>query len=79
MKPDKLRIAALVGEVNCEKDFLCLEPEHSDYCSARDTGLKSYLQCNHTNGWACGFSIRYASVFFCKCPLCLYLTRECKK
>jgi hypothetical protein len=73
---DKKEISKIIGDIQCPREFCCLETGFDRTCKTKDVGLKTHLQCLEEDGSVCQFSVSFGSVYFCSCPLRVYI---CKK
>lgn len=72
----------IIGDLKCPKAFRCAASDFVDLCRARDIGLESFLLClEEKNGSpkVCTFSVSFGDVFFCQCPLRVYIAKKLKK
>jgi len=70
------KIKEIVGKIECKHDFCCLKTGFDRPCKAKDIGLKAYLECLEEDTSLCAFSVSFGSIYFCSCPLRIYI---CKK
>lgn len=71
-------IEAIIGGMECPKDFQCYRSGLKVLCKARDFGIENYLECLETEPQGCCFSISFGDMRFCKCPLRYYLVSNQK-
>ena len=62
--------------MKCSKGFKCAESGFIKLCKARDIGLKRHLLCLEHESEVCDFSLLLDEIFYCACPLRVYLTRN---
>jgi hypothetical protein len=80
MKEEEKRIIEeIMAGMQCPKGFRCAESGFEILCKAKDFGLDRYLECLEPDPQSCSFAIAYGSVFFCQCPLRVYLGKKMKK
>jgi hypothetical protein len=72
-------IEKIIGQMQCHKDFLCYKSGFENLCKAKDTRLKSYIECLDENAFTCPFSVPFGSAKFCECPLRVYIAKKLKK
>ena len=73
----KRRIAELIGELSCSKEFRCAERGFKELCEAEDIGLENHLKCLAPDAASCQFSRMYErEAFFCSCPLRVFLAKR---
>jgi hypothetical protein len=75
----KKEIKKIIGEIQCGREFCCLETGFDKSCKARDVGLEEYLECLEENASLCPFSVSYGSKYFCSCPLRVYICKKLEK
>lgn len=75
----KSAIEELINGLECPKDFVCYKSGLQQLSKTRDIGLETFLICleNHAN--TCKFSVPFAELFFCQCPLRVYMAKKLKK
>jgi hypothetical protein len=69
----------IMGSLNCPKDFKCYKSGFEALCKAEDVGLASHLICCEERPAECHFSWDNSPVFYCTCPVRVYVARELKK
>jgi len=75
----KREIEAIIGGMECPKDFLCYRSGLKVLCKAREFGIEDYLECLEDGPEDCHFSISFGDMYFCKCPLRYYLASNLNK
>jgi hypothetical protein len=73
---DKRAVDEMKANVQCGKDFQCLENDFENLCKARDMGLEGYVECIDDEGLGCHFSLPFGNSFFCSCPIRVYLIKK---
>ncbi len=67
----RTKIKELIGEIECEKHFRCVEVDATSRCKAKDIGDDTFAECldaeNATS--ACSQALACGQYVFCKCPL----------
>ena len=76
---NKKQIEEIIGGISCPKDFVCYKSGFENLCKAEDIWLESFLKCLEDNPRECVFAISYASGYYCKCPLRVYIAKTLKK
>ena len=76
---DKKIIEEIMAGMSCPKNFSCAESGFEILCKARDFGLDSYLECLESNSQNCSFALSFGAIYFCQCPLRVYLGKKLKK
>lgn len=79
MKRHKKQIEQIIDGFQCPKDFVCYTSGQERLCKAKDIGLQSFLICLESDPKECKFSVAFAGVLFCQCPLRVYLAKKMKK
>ena len=80
MKQDlEKQLREAIGDLKCPKDFKCCTEALENLCKARDIGLESYLECLEENAFACPFSVHFGYVYYCECPLRIYIAKKLNK
>ena len=69
-------IAEIIGGLQCPKDFKCYRSGFENLCKAKDLGLDSFLECLDESPRHCPFAFSFGRVFFCKCPLRVYISKK---
>jgi len=69
----------IIHGLKCQKEFLCYTSEFKNLCKAEDLGLESFVACLAANPFDCKFSIHYGGIFFCHCPLRVYIAKKLRK
>jgi len=76
---DKKIIEEIMAGMHCPKNFVYAESGFDILCKARDFGLDNYLECLESDPQSCSFTLPFGNVFFCQCPLRVYLGEKLKK
>jgi len=76
-KSHKKKIEKIMEQMKCSKDFKCIDSRFTNLCKAKDIGMESYLECLEANTKNCEFTLPFGYRQFCKCPLRVYLAKEC--
>lgn len=72
----KKEIEKIIGQIKCPKDFKCYESGFQVLCKARDVGLETHLECLEAEPYECEFSVRFGGLYYCHCPLRVYLAKK---
>ncbi len=78
-KTHKKQIEKILGAFQCPKDYVCYTSGMEKLCRAEDIGLESFLVCLDKDPTACPFSVHFGEMFFCQCPLRMYISRKVTK
>jgi hypothetical protein len=65
--------------LDCPKEFVCYKSGFDRLCRAEDIGSESFLQCLEGNSSDCNFSLFQGGLYFCKCPLRIYIKKNLHK
>jgi hypothetical protein len=75
----KKKIKEIIGDIQCPREFCCLEAGFDKSCKTRDVGLEEYIECLEENSHHCSYSVSYGASHFCSCPLRVYICKKLKK
>lgn len=75
----KKELEEILNGLQCPKDFACYKSGQEKLCRAEDIGLESFLVCLEKNPADCSFSVVFGDMFFCQCPLRVYIARKLNK
>ncbi len=75
-KKSKKKVDEIRAEMQCEKNFTCLENNYKSLCKARDMGLEGYVECIDDGVLGCHFSLPFGNSYFCRCPLRVHLVKH---
>jgi len=73
------KVEELMSEFTCPKGFQCYQSGFKNLCKAKDIGLESFVACLMSDPLECKFSLLFGGVFFCTCPIRIYLAKNFKK
>jgi hypothetical protein len=73
------KIEKIIGQMQCPKDFKCCNSGFETVCKAKDVGLESHLECLEKHPFDCQFSVRFGGLYYCDCPLRVYIAKKLKK
>jgi hypothetical protein len=62
-----------------EKEFQFHKSEFENPCKAQDVGLETFVECLEEHPYDCPFSIPLDGLYYCKCPLCVYIAKDLNK
>ena len=65
----------IMGLMDCPNDFPCYKKKLRPLCNTKDIAKKDYVLVSHTGHW-CTFLMVVGEIYYCRCPLCVYLTRK---
>ena len=74
---DKKELEAIIGRMQCPKEFTCYTSGLKSLCKAKKFDVYESLMClNDEEAEKCLFSVRYAYKYFCQCPLRNYIAEK---
>jgi hypothetical protein len=69
----------VMGDATCPKDFKCYKSGFENLCKAQEVGLETFLECLEEHAMECTFSVRFGGLYYCRCPLRVYISKKFKK
>lgn len=72
-------IEEMADSTACRKEFKCCSNEFTNVCRAKDIGIKSFLVCLEGEPRKCNFAMSFGDVYFCQCPVRVYIGKKLKK
>jgi hypothetical protein len=72
-------IKEMMTGVQCKKEFSCYTSGLRNLSPARDVGLETFVACLAKDPMECKFSLQFGGVFFCQCPLRVYIAKKFRK
>jgi hypothetical protein len=81
MMEEKVRrtVEEIIGQMQCPKNFPCVESEFEALCKARDFGLEHYVECLEPEPLRCKFALSFGAGYLCQCPLRVYVSKNMNK
>jgi hypothetical protein len=76
---DKKQIEEIIGQLKCPKDFKCYKSGFEVLCKAKDIGIESFLECLEETPFACKFAVPFGGLYYCQCPLRVYVAKKLGK
>ena len=73
------QIKDIIGELQCPKQFCCMEDGHEFGCKAKDVGLEEYLECLEESYPPCPFLMTFGIKRYCHCPIRIYICKNLAK
>ena len=64
----------IMALMDCSSDFPCYKKKLRPLCKTKDIGMKDYVLAGNNGHW-CKFLVVVAETQYCRCPLCVYLTK----
>lgn len=71
-------IEEIIDGLKCPRDFICYKSGFKKLCKVEDIGLESFLICLNGIAGECKFSVHFSNLYFCQCPLRMYICRKLK-
>jgi hypothetical protein len=73
------KIEEITSQFKCPRDFRCCKSGFRTLCKAKDIGLETFLECLEESPRDCQFSLPFADIYLCECPLRVYVSKKLKK
>ena len=65
----------MVG-MECPRDFACYKSDLNPRCNVKDVELENHLEIEGEYDSSCKYLVVSNGVPYCRCPLCVYLTKK---
>jgi hypothetical protein len=78
-KSPREQIEEILDGLQCPKGYVCYTSGRENLCRAKDIGLESFLVCLERIPSECRFSVCFGDIYFCQCPLRVYIARKVTK
>jgi len=65
-----------LGALKCEKGLTCAESGLEILCKAESIGSESHMICLEKSP-KCSFMISFGYGYMCKCPVRIFISKEC--
>lgn len=69
-------IKEIMTGMECARDFACYTSDFKPRCEVKDVELENHLEIEGECNKSCKYLVLSNGVRYCKCPLCVYLTRK---
>ena len=66
----------LASQIDCPKNFSCIESGFENLGKAKDCGLEDYLDCLNDSAASCKFAVHFGYGHFCRCPVRVYIGKK---
>lgn len=66
----------IMAGMECRRDFACCKSDSKPRCKVIDVELDNHLEIKGEYDYFCKYSVVSVGVPYCKCPLCVYLTKK---
>lgn len=73
------QVKEIMAAIECPKDFECYKSGFEKIGKVKNLEAENLCVCLEENAQSCKFSFSYGNVYFCKCPLRLYIAKKLKK
>ena len=71
-----LKIAGIIKNLKCPKDFQCYKGKNAELCKAEFVNDLKVLQCFENKHGECMYSLSYEEQYYCQCPLRNYIAKN---
>ena len=71
----KIMAEEIMGLMDCPSDFSCYKKKLRPLCKTKDIGMKDYVLVTKNGHW-CKYLMIVGEIYYCSCPLCVYLTKK---
>jgi hypothetical protein len=71
----ELMAEEIMGLMDCLSGFQCYKKKLRPLCKTKDIGMKDYVLVTQNGHW-CKFLMVMGGIYYCRCPLCVYLTKK---
>ena len=71
----KNEIEAIMGAMECPKDFECYTSGFKKLGKASDGGLPNYVDCLDGRAARCKYAVRFGNGVLCRCSLRVYVAK----
>jgi hypothetical protein len=61
--------------MDCPNGFPCYKKKLRPLCNTKDIGMNDYVLVTHNGHW-CTFLMVVGEIYYCRCPLCVYITKK---
>jgi hypothetical protein len=69
-------VEAVMSEVNCEKDFECLNSGFENIGRVTVFGEADVVECLEERAKTCRFAVHFLNSYFCYCPVRAYIAKN---
>ena len=73
------QIEKIMSQMKCKKDFKCYKSGFEDVSEIKDIRMPDSAICLSDASRNCEYSFAFGDIYFCKCPLRLYMAKKLKK
>jgi hypothetical protein len=70
------KIKEIMAGTECPRDFACYELDFNPRCKVKDVGLDNHLEIEGEYDYSCKYLVVSRGLGYCRCPLCVYLTKK---
>ena len=68
-------IEKIIRGMDCPRNFACYGLGLRSLCKVKDVKMKDYVEIKENGNW-CKYCVAFEGKYFCKCPLCVHLTKR---
>jgi hypothetical protein len=79
MEDHAKEIEKIIDDLQCPKNFKCSRLGLERLCKAKDIGLETHIECLEEDSLECQFSVAFGGLYYCHCPLRIYIAKKLKK
>jgi hypothetical protein len=72
------KMEEIKGQMECLKDFMCIENNFENLCKAQDFGVNGFVYCLEDN-LPCNFALSFGFKRICQCPLRVFIAKDIGK
>ena len=69
-------VKEIMAGMECPRDFACYKADLNPRCNVKDVELENHLEIEGECDYCCEYFVVSNGVRYCKCPLCVYLTKK---
>ena len=69
------KIKEIMAGMECPRDFACYELDFNPRCKVKDVALDNHLEIEGEHDYFCKYLVVSRGLGYCRCPLCVYLTK----
>ena len=69
-------IKEIMAGMDCTRNFACCKSGFQPRCEVKDVELQNHLEIEGDYDFFCKYLVVSNGVRYCKCPLCVYLTKR---
>ena len=70
------QIQQIMAAMECRRDFACCKSDPKPFCEVIDVDLENHLEIKGRYDYFCKHLVISNGIRYCRCPLCVNLTRK---